>query len=267
MVLDAAMSESCEEVTTVMLRDKKIKIFDDNFEETEGGRFKLEELCNVECIFASHNLIKDVIGIGQLTTLVELNLSFNMIEDISPLESLTLLRALFLNHNKLQVIDSLSKLKALKQLGLFHNEIIESQSVMKTLVSLPKLREVSIDGNPCAREAAFGYELILKMPKLRMLNEEAIKELDRDVGEQYFLMNELEVPKPPIESHKIPVSVKSKEDKENSGKAKSVRFATPANIDDEEEWEHEKDVKELRGVIEQLQSENYRLKQKLDKSH
>ena len=80
-------------------------------------------------------------------------------------------------------------------------------------------------------------------------------------------MNELEVPKPPIESHKIPVSVKSKEDKENSGKAKSVRFATPANIDDEEEWEHEKDVKELRGVIEQLQSENYRLKQKLDKSH
>ena len=194
MILDAAMSESCEEVSTVMLRDKKIKTFDDNFEESEGGRFKLEELCNVECIFASHNLIKDVIGIGQLTTLVELNLSFNMIEDISPLESLTLLRALFLNHNKLHVIESLSKLKALKQLGLFHNEIIEGPSVMKTLASLPKLREISIDGNPCAREASFGYELILKMPKLRMLNEEAIKELDRDVAEQYFVMNELDVP-------------------------------------------------------------------------
>ena len=64
---------------------------------------------------------------------------------------------------------------------------------MKTLVSLPKLREISIDGNPCASEASFGYELILKMPKLRMLNEEAIKELDRDVAEQYFVMSELDV--------------------------------------------------------------------------
>ena len=117
-----------------------------------------------------------------------------MIEDISPLEPLTLLRALFLNHNKLHVIEPLSKLKALKQLGLFHNEIIEGPSVMKTLASLPKLREISIDGNPCAREASFGYELILKMPKLRMLDEEAVKELDRDVAEQYFVMNELEVP-------------------------------------------------------------------------
>ena len=183
MILDAAMSETCDEVTTVMLRDKKIKTFDDNFDDSEGERFRLEELCNVECIFASHNLIKDVIGIGQLTTLVELNLSFNMIEDISPLEHLTLLRALFMNHNKLHVIEPLQKLRALKQLGLFHNEIIENPGVMKTLESLPKLREVSVDGNPCAKEASFGYELILKLPKLRMLNEEAVKELDRDVAE------------------------------------------------------------------------------------
>ena len=125
MILDAAMSETCDEVTTVMLRDKKISVFDDNFEETDGTRFKLEELCNVECIFASHNLLKDVMGISQLTTLVELNLSFNMIEDISGLEVLTLLRSLFLNHNKIVVIDPLLNLKGLKQLGLFHNEILE----------------------------------------------------------------------------------------------------------------------------------------------
>jgi len=125
MILDAAMSETCDEVTTIMLRDKKISVFDDNFEETDGTRFKLEELCNVECIFASHNLLKDVMGISQLTTLVELNLSFNMIEDISGLEVLTLLRSLFLNHNKIVVIDPLLNLKGLKQLGLFHNEILE----------------------------------------------------------------------------------------------------------------------------------------------
>ena len=35
----------------------------------------------------------------------------------------------------------------------------------------------------CSKDIQFSYEVILKMPKLRMLNEEAIKELDRDVAE------------------------------------------------------------------------------------
>lgn len=40
------------------------------------------DLCNIECLMVSHNLIKDISGILQLTTLVELNLSYNMITDI-----------------------------------------------------------------------------------------------------------------------------------------------------------------------------------------
>ena len=64
MILEAAMSDTVDEITTILLRDKKISIFDDNYEETDGTRFKLEELCRVECIFASHNLIKDVMGIS-----------------------------------------------------------------------------------------------------------------------------------------------------------------------------------------------------------
>lgn len=42
----------------------------------------MEQLVNIEAIFASHNLIKDLYGISQLTTLRELNLSFNRISDI-----------------------------------------------------------------------------------------------------------------------------------------------------------------------------------------
>ena len=55
------------------MRDKGIESFDDN--KQDG--FKLEDLVNVECIYASHNMIKELFGISQLTTLVELNLSFN----------------------------------------------------------------------------------------------------------------------------------------------------------------------------------------------
>ena len=55
------------------MREKNIETFDDN--KAEG--LKMEDLVNIEAIYASHNLIKDLYGIGQLTTLVELNLSFN----------------------------------------------------------------------------------------------------------------------------------------------------------------------------------------------
>ena len=48
--------------------------------------------------------------------------------------------------------------------------------------SLPKLKELAMDGNPCATKTEFNYELILRNTKLKMLNDDAIKELDRDVA-------------------------------------------------------------------------------------
>ena len=85
IVLDnSMMCEELNEVTTLMLRDKNIGLFDDNLEDIneEGERFKLVDLCNLECLMVSHNLIKDIAGILQLTTLVELNLSYNMLTEI-----------------------------------------------------------------------------------------------------------------------------------------------------------------------------------------
>jgi Leucine-rich repeat (LRR) protein len=56
----------------------KIEYFDDN----KADRLKIDELINIEAILASHNVIRDLYGIGQLTTLKELNLSYNNISDI-----------------------------------------------------------------------------------------------------------------------------------------------------------------------------------------
>ena len=79
------LCDQLDEVTTLMLRNKNIAIFDDNLndEDDYGNRFKLEDLCNLECLMASHNLIKDVSGVLQLTTLSELNLSYNLITEIT----------------------------------------------------------------------------------------------------------------------------------------------------------------------------------------
>jgi len=46
-----------------------------------------------------------------------------------------------------------------------------------------RLTEVAIAGNPCARQPEFGYELLMRLPKLKVFNEDAVKELDRDVAE------------------------------------------------------------------------------------
>jgi len=80
MVLEGAMCDELGEVNTLMLRDKGLDVFDD-VRGADG--FKLVDLFNIECLFASHNRIKDVFGIQQLTTLLELNLSFNLVSDLT----------------------------------------------------------------------------------------------------------------------------------------------------------------------------------------
>lgn len=60
LVLEASMSENLDEVNTLMLRDRGIEYFDDI--KGEDG-FKLQELCNIECLLLSHNLLKDIYGI------------------------------------------------------------------------------------------------------------------------------------------------------------------------------------------------------------
>ena len=102
-----------------------------------------------------------------------------------------------MNHNKVCVIDPLAKLLNLKQLGLFYNDILDPEHAMDVLKKCTRLRELSIDGNPCAREGPeFGYELLMRLPELKMLNEEPVKELDRDIAEQYYEMYQLPVPQP-----------------------------------------------------------------------
>jgi len=73
MLIEASQCDEVQEIRSVILRDKEIEYFDDNKQD----RFKMEEMVNIEAVYASHNLIRDLYGIAQLTTLRELNLSFN----------------------------------------------------------------------------------------------------------------------------------------------------------------------------------------------
>ena len=127
LVLDNSMCDELIEVKILMLREKKITVIDDN---TKDG-LSLNDLSNIECLMASHNLLKDISGVCQLVTLLELNLSFNYISDITGLEELTMLRSLFLSHNKIVIIEPLRALKSLKQIGLFHNQIMNGENALQ----------------------------------------------------------------------------------------------------------------------------------------
>ena len=103
MILDNSMCDELREVKTLMLRDKNIS----RFASDEKNGLDLTDMCNIECLFASHNLINDIFGVCQLVTLVELNLSFNYIKDLYGLEELTMLRSLYLNHNRIMFIEQI----------------------------------------------------------------------------------------------------------------------------------------------------------------
>jgi hypothetical protein len=57
-----------------------------------------------------------------------------------------------------------------------------------------KLREISIDGNPISSTTRFKNQLIVAIPKLEMLDEERVQQLDREVANQYFELNSIEPP-------------------------------------------------------------------------
>ena len=81
--------------------------------------------------------------------------------------------------------------------------MIDSDAIVKTVSSLPKLKELSIDGNPGTRNLKFHYEVILRLPKLRMLNEDAVKAMDRDIANRFFEEEGLEVPTPVAQKPKV----------------------------------------------------------------
>ena len=64
-----------------MLRNKNIQTFDDNKDKYVG--IKMDELVNIECLLASHNVLRSIQGIVKLTTLITLNLSFNYLTELS----------------------------------------------------------------------------------------------------------------------------------------------------------------------------------------
>lgn len=73
---------------------------------------------------------------------------------------------------------------------------MNDKRAIEVLEELPNLRDLSIDGNPVSSKIHFKYELIMRFKNLETLDEDAIKELDRDIADQYYYQNRCNIIKP-----------------------------------------------------------------------
>lgn len=93
-----------------------------------------------------------------------------------------MLESLHLNRNQISILTPIQQLKSLRNLQMYHNRVSNKAAVMQIIPQLPKLKELALDGNPCATTREFNFELICRIPKLKALNDDTVKELDRDVA-------------------------------------------------------------------------------------
>ncbi len=71
---------------------------------------------------------------------------------------------------------------------------MNDKRTIEVFEELPLLNDLSIDGNPVSAKVAFKYEIIYRFKQLETLDDEAVKEMDRDIAEQYYIQNRLPFP-------------------------------------------------------------------------
>ena len=71
---------------------------------------------------------------------------------------------------------------------------MNDKRTIEVFEELPLLNDLSIDGNPVSAKVAFKYEIIYRFKQLETLDDDAVKEMDRDIAEQYYIQNRLPFP-------------------------------------------------------------------------
>ncbi|CAM9237324.1 unnamed protein product, partial [Ectocarpus sp. 4 AP-2014] len=114
-------------------------------------------LLSLNTLVLSHNKLKSLsgTGLGRLTALTKLSISYNTLVELPDLSSCSGLEELRAAHNIVtQVPASLSKNAALRTLDLGHNQIDDWVGLERLGKSLKSLMQLSLSGNPICGAAA-----------------------------------------------------------------------------------------------------------------
>lgn len=179
MVLEYSGESDTQNVRELVIRDEQITGFR---EECQGM------LPQLQMLSLSNNRIKSLTMFGALTNLTELNLNFNQVSDMSMMRCQRL-RRLYLSSNKMsdKSIESLPiSFPVIETLCLFRNEIYQLQPALSVFRRLPKLQELDMDGNACARAKGYKHHVVRSLPRLQQLDGEKLQRLDRQLADMWF---------------------------------------------------------------------------------
>ncbi|CAM9744081.1 unnamed protein product, partial [Phaeothamnion confervicola] len=176
LVLEATGEARLEDVSQLLLRGQGLASFD------AGCAARLGSLA---VLSLSNNAVSSLNHFTSLTGLVELNLNFNALINLRGLERCGGLRRLYLSNNLLAT-DALAALAAfaeLRTLCLFRNRLENLPEALGAFRRLVKLREVDLDGNPCARCEGYRPTVVRALSRLEELDGESVTSLDRELAE------------------------------------------------------------------------------------
>ncbi|XP_054909202.1 leucine-rich repeat-containing protein 9 isoform X2 [Poeciliopsis prolifica] len=132
---------------------------------------ELSRLTNLKALFLQDNEIRQVEGLEGLFWLKELVLDRNRIKSLSKdsFMSQNSLQELHLSENRIRELSHFGTLTKLHKLFLNVNKLQDISELQK-LEGLPCLTELSVTGNPVARNSQHRLEVILHVTQLEMLD-------------------------------------------------------------------------------------------------
>jgi len=125
-----------------------------------------------------------------------LNLSDNSLVTLGGFPRLEMLQTLILSNNQIKrIVPGLGRsLPNLKNLILMQNQI-NSVKDLEALADIPSLVRVALVGCPVCKEPGYRHFVISKLPKLRSLDFQKVKQLERKEAELHYGKNENTEPK------------------------------------------------------------------------
>lgn len=176
IVLESTSDDRIEIVTQLILRGRGYTGFD------PGCIAKLQRL---SVLSLSSNRLTSLEDFHHLPNLLELNLNFNGITSVEGLRCPGL-RRLCLSSNRLTSVSGLEGFPRISSLCLYRNYLTDLPATLSTLRRLHKIRELDLDGNPCARLLGYRHHVVRALPRIELLDGDAITSLDRDLSALHF---------------------------------------------------------------------------------